>query len=168
MRAQDSEPRQEGREILIHHSTSARADSLTPSSHPSTKPGRVWTAPTVQGKNDADDCSIGRRHVSGLFDAACMPLALMRSADRVPINSPSSELRPVFGLSQSSVTTDMHQLLFTSRSPSQRLSRRRRCLVGSRQWLSVILLSHHDRPGDPRHLVGQRQRDQPEWASFQQ
>jgi hypothetical protein len=87
--------------------------SLNANDPVSTKPGHVWTAPTVQGKNDADDCSIGCRHVSGLFDAACMPLALMRSADRVPINSASSELRPVFGLSQSSVTTDMHQLLFT-------------------------------------------------------
>jgi hypothetical protein len=88
-------------------------DPLNTNGPVSTKPGHVWTAPTVQGKNDADDCSIGCRHVSGLFDAACMPLALMRSADRVPINSASSELRPVFGLSQSSVTTDMHQLLFT-------------------------------------------------------
>ena len=51
--------------------------------------------------------------MSGLFDAACMPLALMRSADWIPINSASSKLRPVFGLSQSSVTTDMHQLLFS-------------------------------------------------------
>ena len=87
-------------------------DSLNANGPVSTKPGHVWTAPTPQGKSDAD-CSIGCRHVSGLFDAACMPLALMRSTDRVPINSASSELRPVFGLSQSSVTTDMHQLLFT-------------------------------------------------------
>ena len=50
-----------------------------------------------------------------------MPLALMRSADRVPINSASSELRPVFGLSQSSVTTDIASAPFSpSRSPSQR------------------------------------------------
>ena len=52
------------------------------------------------------------------------PLALMRSADRVPINFASSELCPVFGLSQSSVTTDMHQLLFTLAIAVAVLSRR--------------------------------------------
>jgi hypothetical protein len=54
-----------------------------------------------------------------------MPLALMRSADRVPINSASSELRPVFGLSLASVTTDMHQLLLTLAIAVAVLSRRR-------------------------------------------
>jgi hypothetical protein len=57
--------------------------------------------------------SVGCRHVSGLLTRRAWPLALMRSADRVPINFASSELCPVFGLSQSSVTTDVHQLLLT-------------------------------------------------------
>jgi hypothetical protein len=41
------------------------------------------------------------------------PLALMRSADRVPINSAGSRPRPIIGLSPSSVTTEVHQLLIT-------------------------------------------------------
>ena len=50
----------------------------------------------------------------------------MRSANRVFINSTSSELRRVFGLSLSSVTTDEHHLLFT-------------LAIGRRSALSVAL-----------------------------
>src|SRR5436853_5347156 len=62
---------------------------------------------------DAEVRSVGCRHVSGLSRRRARPLALMRSANRVPINSAGSEARPRYRVSQSSVTTDLHKLRVT-------------------------------------------------------
>jgi hypothetical protein len=62
---------------------------------------------------DAEVRSVGCRHVSGLSRRRARPLALMRSANRVPINYAGSEARPRYRVSQSSVTTDLHQLRVT-------------------------------------------------------
>jgi hypothetical protein len=127
-------------------------------------------APSAQGRNDADE-PLGRVQ-TGYVTRRAWPLALMRSADRIPINFASSELCPVFGLSQSSVTTECASA--SSHPPAIKPSPlcggdARWCSGGSRRrWSPIILLPHHDRPGDPRHLVGQRQRDQPERTAIQQ
>jgi hypothetical protein len=55
--------------------------------------------------------AVGCRHVSGLFDAARVPLALMRSADVVPNKAARSKRRHGIGVSSSSVTTDAPSVL---------------------------------------------------------
>ncbi len=88
------------------------------------------------------------------------PLALMRSADRVPINFARSKRRPFCGMSQSSVTTEC--------SSASRHPRDQDCQSLVRGRLAIVLLPYHHRPRDPDHLVGGRQRHQPERTAIQQ
>ena len=83
------------------------------------------------------------------------PLAIMLSADQVPVKSPRSKRPGASGLSWS--VADWHgcvtglcslQLRRADLSACSRFLCRRRS--------SIRLAPRHHRPGDPRHLVGQR------------
>jgi hypothetical protein len=54
---------------------------------PGNRDRHVWTAPLLQGKSGRFGVAVGCGHVSGLFGAVGRPLALMKSAKRVPIKS---------------------------------------------------------------------------------
>jgi hypothetical protein len=89
--------------------------------------------------------------------------ALMRSADRVPINFARSKHRRVCGMSQSSVTTEFISYSLPSRSMIRVLPPGRPIVStdpACHGWLAVVLLPQHQRPRDPGHLVGHCQRDQ--------
>ena len=94
------------------------------------------------------------------------PRALMRSADRVPINLSGFVARPlkrdvpILGHEPNSSSASVHPsrlvaYCFHSRCCSNRRTPER-------------LLSRHHRPGDPGKFVGQRQGNEPERAAAQQ
>ena len=107
---------------LVHRLRGPSALRAIPSSNGkvSTEPGQVWATPPRKGK-----CSIGCRHMSGLFDAACMPLALTRSADRVSINPRAPSSARFSGCTNPRSRPFMHQLLFSPATVAAALSRRR-------------------------------------------
>src|SRR4051794_6310245 len=86
------------------------------------------------------------------------PLALMRSADRVPINFTGFDALRDFGFSQSPATNRVSSAPFIPRDPSLAVWRLRRC---SNRRILKSILSFHDRPGDPGELVGQCRRNKP-------
>ena len=100
--------------------------------------------------------SVGCRHVSGLLTRRAWPLALMRSG--IGSLSTSRALSARFSGCSSPGHHRCHQLLSPPRSSRRCCGDARRCSGSRRRWSSIVLLPDHDRPGDPRHLVGQRQR----------
>src|ERR1700736_765918 len=72
--------------------------------------GHVWTAPLVQ-EGIGDAASVGCGHVSGLLTRHLWPLALMKSADRVPISLSRTERLRHCGLIQSPARPVRHHVL---------------------------------------------------------
>ncbi len=118
----------------------------------SPKVGHVWTAPGCQGI--LARCSIGRgSHVFGLFMRLTRPLAIMPSADRVPVKSSHSTMPwPKWGVPIAGSTNPaLHAVCpfqpFLQRHcgaisfPPGRLSQR--------DWLLVTLALGHHGPNHP-------------------
>src|SRR5262249_22242621 len=117
----------------------------------------VWTAPSWQGKTSRR--RLGRcSHVFGLLARHTRPLAIMPSADQVPVKSPHSRCTGTSGLSRSPDRPALHYVLsalptFTSRQMPARSWSRRKC--GG--FLVAITLDHHG-PCYSCDLVGERDR----------
>ena len=114
----------------------------------------VWTAPSWQGLfSRLQHWSV--RPCVRPFSAAHRPLAIMPSADQVPINSPHSTNAwgevgcPDRRIDRLCITCCLPFPTFTSRRMSARSRLRRQC----DRFLVTLALRHH-RPRHPRDLIG--------------
>ena len=117
--------------------------------------GHVWTAPW-QELFDVAAALVGCGHVSGLFVRRVWPLALMLCADRVPIVSTHFKS----AMTQTGSPDPRNdRVCITSSCPRQLVLPI--CLLASLTLpaavrLLVSLAAHHDGPGHPCDLVGER------------
>src|SRR5579863_3114953 len=113
-------------------------------------------APGWQGFFRAVGSTVTCGHVYGLWMRRAWPLALMGTVDRGPIIAtgslcPNDEhgLFSIVDLTDFAITR-VHPRKPSVLAGSGRLSRGRRA--------AEVLVTHHQRPADARHLVGQRHR----------
>jgi hypothetical protein len=71
----------------------------------------VWTAPLAQEGKIGDAALVGCGHVSGLLMRRLWPLALMKSADRVPISLSRTERLRHCGFIRSPARPVRHHVL---------------------------------------------------------
>ena len=100
--------------VAVEHDADGRSTPGSRRSRPCTVygySGHVWTAPGCQGTSDALGGWSWQPCVRPFDAALTWPLALMPSADRVPVKSSHSQCHGPSGLSRSPVRPGLHNVL---------------------------------------------------------